>query len=123
MLVLTAGLGNINASVMLFPLLMTASTAFANAINIIVFPLIIMSAILSIVNHMSETIKVDKMAKFFYEMARITLGFFLTLFVRQFHHPEQSTGRGLGENHHYETESFVHIGSCLATPSAIHADG
>ncbi|MGI6422220.1 MAG: stage III sporulation protein AE [Syntrophomonadaceae bacterium] len=81
MLVLTAGLGNINASVMLFPLLMTASTAFANAINIIVFPLIIMSAILSIVNHMSETIKVDKMAKFFYEMARITLGFFLTLFV------------------------------------------
>jgi hypothetical protein len=38
-------------------------------------------AILSIVNHMSETIKVDKMAKFFYEMARITLGFFLTLFV------------------------------------------
>ena len=58
MLVLTAGLGNINASVMLF-LLMTASTAFANAINIIVFP-IIMSAILSIVNHMSETIKVDK---------------------------------------------------------------
>jgi stage III sporulation protein AE len=81
MLVLTAGLGNINASVMLFPLLMTASTAFANAINIIVFPLIIMSAILSIVNHMSDTIKVDKMAKFFYEMARITLGFFLTLFV------------------------------------------
>ncbi|NLO22131.1 MAG: stage III sporulation protein AE [Syntrophomonadaceae bacterium] len=81
MLVLTAGLGNINASVMLFPLLMTASTAFANAINIIVFPLILMSAILSIVNHMSETIKIDKMAKFFYEMARISLGFFLTLFV------------------------------------------
>ncbi len=81
MLVLTAGLGNINASVMLFPFLMTASTAFANAINIIVFPLIIMSAILAIVNHMSDTIKVDKMAKFFYEMARISLGFFLTLFV------------------------------------------
>lgn len=81
MLVLTAGLGNINASVMLFPLLMTAATAFANAIKIIVFPLIIMSAILSIVNHMSETIKVEKMAKFFNEMARISLGFFLTLFV------------------------------------------
>jgi stage III sporulation protein AE len=76
MLVLTAGLGNINASVMLFPLLMTASTAFANAINIIVFPLIIMSAILSIVNHMSETIKVDKMAIII--MTRI----FLTISVK-----------------------------------------
>ncbi len=81
MLVLTAGLGNINASVMLFPLLMTAATAFANAIKIIVFPLIIMSAIMSIVNHMSETIKVEKMAKFFNEMAKISLGFFLTFFV------------------------------------------
>ncbi len=81
MLVLTAGLGNINASVMLFPLLMTAATAFANAIKIIVFPLIVMSAILSIVNNMSETLKIDKMAKFFNEMAKISLGFFLTLFV------------------------------------------
>jgi stage III sporulation protein AE len=54
MLVLTAGLGNINASVMLFPLLMTASTAFANAINIIVFPLIIMSAILSCTFNFSQ---------------------------------------------------------------------
>ncbi len=81
MLVLTAGLGNINASVMLFPMLMTAATAFANAIRTIVFPLIIMSAILSIVNHMSETIKVEKMARFFNEMAKISLGFFLTFFV------------------------------------------
>ncbi|KUG05023.1 stage iii sporulation protein ae [hydrocarbon metagenome] len=81
MLVLTAGLGNVNASVMLFPLLMTAATAFANAIRIIVFPLIIMSAVLSIVNHMSETLKVEKMAKFFNEMAKISLGFFLTFFV------------------------------------------
>ncbi|HBQ26732.1 MAG TPA: hypothetical protein DD791_10105, partial [Syntrophomonas sp.] len=33
MLVLTAGLGNINASAMLFPLLMTVSTAFATTIK------------------------------------------------------------------------------------------
>lgn len=81
MMVLTAGLGNVNASVMLFPILMTAATAFANAIKSVVFPLIIMSAILSIVNHLSDTFKVDRMAKFFNEMAKISLGFFLTFFV------------------------------------------
>lgn len=81
MLVLVAGLGNVNTSVMLFPILMTTATAFANAIKTIVFPLIIMSAILSLANHMSETIKVERMAKFFRQMAQISLGFFLTLFV------------------------------------------
>lgn len=81
MMVLTAGLGNVNASVMLFPILMTAATAFANAIKAVVFPLILMSAILSIVNHLSETFKVDRMAKFFNEIAKISLGFFLTFFV------------------------------------------
>ncbi|MEQ8174413.1 MAG: stage III sporulation protein AE [Syntrophomonadaceae bacterium] len=81
MLVLTAGLGNVNASVMLFPILITAATAFASAIKNIVFPLIIMSAILSIVNHLSDSLKVEKMSKFFTQMAQISLAFFLTLFV------------------------------------------
>jgi len=81
MLVLTAGLGNVNASVMLFPILMTAATAFANGIKSIVFPLIILSAILNLVNHMSESIKVERMAKFIGQMAQISLGFFLCLFV------------------------------------------
>lgn len=81
MLVLTAGLGNVNASVMLFPILMSAATAFASAIKNIVFPLIIMSAILSIVNHLSDSLKVEKLSKFFTQMAQISLAFFLTLFV------------------------------------------
>ena len=81
MLMLVAALGNINASAMLFPILMTTATGFANAIKSIVFPLIIMSAILSIANHMSNTIKVERMAKFFGQMAQISLGFFLTIFV------------------------------------------
>lgn len=81
MLVLTAGLGNINASAMLFPLLMTVSTAFATTVKNVVFPLIILSAILNVVNHMSDTLKVERMAKFFTQMAQISLGFFLTIFV------------------------------------------
>jgi len=81
MMVLVAGLGNVNASVMLFPLLMTAATAFGNAIKVLVFPLIIMSALLSLVNNISDTVKVDRMAKFCTQVAQIALGFFLTIFV------------------------------------------
>lgn len=81
MLLLTAGLGNVNSSVMLFPVLMSAATAFADAIKNIVFPLIIMSAVLSIVNHLSDGLKVERMARFFRQAAQITLGFFLTLFA------------------------------------------
>ncbi|MGR6836410.1 stage III sporulation protein AE [Syntrophomonas erecta] len=81
MLVLVAGLGNINASVMFFPVLMTTASAFANAISNIVFPLIIMSAVLSLINQMSDSLKVERMARFFTQLAQLSLGFFLTLFV------------------------------------------
>ncbi|MGI5879234.1 MAG: stage III sporulation protein AE [Syntrophomonadaceae bacterium] len=81
MLVLVAGLGNINASMMLFPVLMTTATAFATAMKTIVFPLIILSAILNLANQISGTIKVERLAKFFGQMAQLSLGFILTVFV------------------------------------------
>jgi len=81
MMVLVSGLGNINASIMLFPLLMTTATAFASAIKNIVFPLIIMSATLHLVNGMSDSIRVERLAKFFTQLAQIVLGFLLTFFV------------------------------------------
>ena len=81
MMVLVAGLGNINGSVLLFPLLMSAATAFASVIKNVVFPLIIISAALHLVNGISETIKVERLAKFMGQLAQILLGFFLTFFV------------------------------------------
>jgi len=81
MMVLTAGLGNINASVTLFPLLATTATALAAAVKNIVFPLIILSAILHLANNVSSSLKVEKMAKFFTQIAHLSLGFFLTIFV------------------------------------------
>lgn len=81
MLMLVAALGNINSAAILFPLLMTTAAAFANAVKNIVFPLIILSAILSIANQMSDTLKVERMAKFFGQMAQLSLGLFLTIFV------------------------------------------
>lgn len=81
MLVLSAGMGNVNSSAMLFPLLSTAATAFATAIKNVVFPLIILSAMLHLINNMSTSLKVEKMAKFFTQIAQISLAFFLTIFV------------------------------------------
>jgi stage III sporulation protein AE len=81
MLVLVAGMGNVHTVATLFPVLMTACTAFANVMKNIVFPLIILSAILNMVNHLSEGLKVEKMAKFFGQLAQLSLAFFLTLFV------------------------------------------
>lgn len=81
MLVLTAGLGHVQTSAMLFPVLMATATALGNAVKNIVFPLIILSAVVSLVNHMSQTIRLDRLGKFFTQMAQLALGFFLTLFV------------------------------------------
>lgn len=81
MLVLSAGMGNVNASAMLFPLLSTATTAFATAIKNVVFPLIILSAMLHLINNMSTSLKVERLAKFFTQIAQLSLAFFLTIFV------------------------------------------
>ncbi len=81
MLILVAGLGNVHASATLFPVLMTTCTAFANAMQNVVFPLIILSAILHLVNQLSDGLKVEKMAKFMTQMSQLSLGFFLTFFV------------------------------------------
>lgn len=81
MMALVIGLGNLNTSAILFPLLMTVATLFGNAVKNIVFPLIIMSALLSLANHLSETIRVERLARFCSQLAQITLGFLMTVFV------------------------------------------
>ncbi len=81
MLVLTAGLGQVNSSLLLFPLLMSAATAFSAAIKTIVFPLIILSAVLKLVNHLSDSIQVEKMSKFFTQIAQLSLALIVTVFV------------------------------------------
>ena len=44
-------------------------------------PLIILSAVVNIINNMSESIKLQRLGKFFTQFAQVALGFFLTLFV------------------------------------------
>lgn len=84
MAILVAGLGSVNTSITAFPLVMGAASVMANAIKNIVFPFIIMSAVLNLINNMTESLKVARMARFFTQMAQLTLGLFLTIFVGAF---------------------------------------
>jgi stage III sporulation protein AE len=81
MLLLSAALGSLNSSVVLLPLLMSSAAAFAAAIKNIVFPLIIMSAIMSIVNNLSDSLKVERLGRFFRQAAQLSLSLFVTVFV------------------------------------------
>ncbi len=81
MMVLTSSLGNFTSSALLFPVLMTTTTAVANGVRVIVLPLALFSIVLNIMNQLTEGIRVEKMAKFFTQIAQLGLGFMVTAFV------------------------------------------
>jgi len=81
MTVLVAGMGGINTSAALFPLLMAACSACASAIQHVVFPLIIFSAVLHLVDAVADTVHVQKLGKLLSSLAMVGLGLFMTVFV------------------------------------------
>lgn len=81
MMILVTGLGHLNSAAAVFPLMMTTCTFFGNAMEWVVFPLIVISAVLSIINCLSDTVKVQKMAKLVSSMATWAMGLMLTVFV------------------------------------------
>ena len=81
MMVLTAGLGNVTSSAVMFPVLMTTTTAVADGIRVVVLPLAAFSIVLHIVNQLAEGIRVEKLAQFFSQAAQLSLGFIMTAFV------------------------------------------
>jgi stage III sporulation protein AE len=81
MMFLIASLGNINGSLLLYPVILTTTTVFATAIRVFVLPCIVLSAVLSIANQLSDSIKVERTARFFTRLAQMSLGFLITMFV------------------------------------------
>lgn len=81
MMILVAGMGGINTSAMMFPLLMTATTTLANAIQHVVFPLIILSAVLSLLDLASNTVKVERLGNLIRSLVGVFLGLFMTMFI------------------------------------------
>lgn len=84
MMLLLTGLGHVNTAAALFPLLSAASSAFAYAMEKIVFPLIVFSALLNLVDCLSDTVKVQRMGKLAATLAEVVMGLMLTIFIGLF---------------------------------------
>lgn len=81
MMILVAGMGAINTSAMMFPVMATAATALANGIKHLVFPLIVLSAVLSLLDLASDTVKVQRLGELVRTLVGVFLGLFMTIFV------------------------------------------
>lgn len=81
MMLLITGLGHINTAAAMFPILMVACTSLANGIEKVVFPLIVFSAILNLLDCLSDTVKVQRMGKLVYTLTEIIMGLILTIFM------------------------------------------
>lgn len=81
MMVLVTGLGHLHTATAIFPIMMVACTAFARGIELIVFPLIALSAVLNLANHLTDTIKLERLGKLVYTLAEVIMGLMLTFFI------------------------------------------
>ncbi|MGE5381703.1 MAG: stage III sporulation protein AE [Methylocystaceae bacterium] len=79
--IVMTGMGNINSATMLFPILVIACSYFSHLIEAIIFPLITLSAILHLVNNVSDTVKVSNLASLIKNAALFILGLVMTMFV------------------------------------------
>lgn len=79
--IVMTGMGNINSATMLFPILVMACSYFSHLIEAVIFPLITLSAILHLVNNVSDTVKVSNLASLIKNAALFILGLVMTVFV------------------------------------------
>lgn len=81
MLTLIASVGGFTTAAIIHPLVISALSIISSLTVNLVFPLIYLSGILTIVNHISEQFQVTRLAKLMKEISLGLLGLFLTIFV------------------------------------------
>lgn len=81
LLTLLAAIGGISSAAILHPFIIAALGLLGTLIKNFVFPLIYLAAILGIVNHISDRIKVSRLAGLLKQVGVVSLGIFLTMFV------------------------------------------
>jgi stage III sporulation protein AE len=81
LLSLLAAVGGISSSAVFQPLLFGSITAITTVIKVFVMPLVLFSAVLSILNNLSESVNVSKLAALLKEVAVGALGLVLTAFT------------------------------------------
>lgn len=81
LLVLLTALGGLTSAALLQPFLMVFISFMGYFTEGVIFPLIYLSAVLTIVNNISDRFKVSRIAGLFRQITKIALGLVLTLFI------------------------------------------
>jgi len=81
LLALLAAVGGISSSAVFKPVLFSSITLITTFIKVFVMPLILFSAVLSILNNLSDSINISKLASLLKQVAVGALGLVLTAFV------------------------------------------
>lgn len=81
LLALLAAVGGISSSAVFQPVLFSSITLITTFIKVFVMPLILFSAVLSILNNLSDSINISKLASLLKQVAVGALGLVLTAFV------------------------------------------
>lgn len=81
LLALLAAVGGITSSAVFQPLLFSSITVITTIIKVFVIPLILFSAVLSILNNLSDSISISKLAALLKQIAVGVLGLVLTAFT------------------------------------------
>lgn len=81
LLAMLMAIGGITTSAFLHPVLLASIGFIGTLIKNLIFPLILFSAVLSIVNNLTSKIQVTKLATLLKQSAVVILGFVLTVFI------------------------------------------
>ncbi|MEJ6950081.1 stage III sporulation protein AE [Natronospora cellulosivora (SeqCode)] len=81
LLTLLISMGAVSSAAIFHPLTYLIITALSTLINYVVFPMIFLSAVMSIVTRINENISLSRLAKLFKEISMATLGLMLMLFI------------------------------------------
>lgn len=81
LLVLLTAMGGLTSAALLQPFLMVFISFMSYFTEGVIFPLIYLSAVLTIANNVSDRFKVSRIAALFKQLAKIGLGLVLTLFI------------------------------------------
>lgn len=81
LLTLLVALGNFTSAAIFHPFILTTLTFMATLIKNVVFPLLFLGAVLAIINHISDQLKVSRLAGLLNYTSKALLGLTLTVFV------------------------------------------
>ncbi|MFW6287125.1 MAG: stage III sporulation protein AE [bacterium] len=81
LLTLLVSMGAVGSAAIFHPLTYLIITVLSTVINYVVFPMIFLSAVISIVTRINQNISLSRLAKFFKEISMTTLSLLLMLFI------------------------------------------